>query len=270
MATARNPLATLLTDFGTRDPYVAQMKGTLLSICPQAQVVDITHEVAPQAVLEAAFILAQAAWCFPKGTVHVAVVDPDVGGDRKILAAKIDGHYFLAPDNGLLSFVGEDRTLEELVAVRNVDFLPPPGAPMTFHGRDVFAPLAGRILNGLDLHRLGPQPETYKLLNLTEPVTTGDDIVGQVIYIDRFGNLISNIPAATVSRQWPNMDNLRLTCAGRDAGTLQGTYSFVSSGQPLAVINSMGLVEVAVNLGFARDHFTAAIGSEIRVSQIRP
>src|ERR1035437_10158876 len=123
MATSRHPLATLLTDFGTRDPYVAQMKGAVLSICPQAQVVDITHEVASQAVLEAAFILAQAAWCFPKGTVHMAVVDPDGGGDRKILAAKIDGHYFLAPDNGLLSFVGEDRNLEELVAVRNVDFL---------------------------------------------------------------------------------------------------------------------------------------------------
>ena len=270
MAAARHPLATLLTDFGTRDPYVAQMKGVLLSICPGAQVVDITHEVAPQEVLEGAFILAQAAWCFPKGTVHVAVVDPGVGGDRKVLAARIDGQYFLAPDNGLLSFAAANRSLEELVAVRNVDFLPPPGAPMTFHGRDVFAPLAGHILNGLDIRRLGPQPQTYKLLDLAEPGLDGDDLVGQVIYIDRFGNLISNIPAATVSHQWPNLDGLRLTCAGRDAGTLQGTYSFVPPGEPLAVFNSMGLVEVAVNLGLARDHFNAAIGSEIRITRRHP
>ncbi len=269
MATARHPLATLLTDFGARDPYVAQMKGTLLSICPQAQVVDITHEVAPRNVLEGAFILAQAAPCFPKGTVHVAVVDPGVGGERKILAARIDGRYFLAPDNGLLSFVAAAGELQELVAVRNVDFLPPPGAPMTFHGRDVLAPLAGHLLNGLDIRRLGPQPQTYVLLDLVSPRTEGDYIVGQVIYIDRFGNLVSNIAAATVARQWPHLDNLCLSCAGRDAGTLQGTYSFAPPGEPLGVINSMGLLEVAVNLGFARDYFNAAIGAEIRLGRKR-
>ena len=269
MTTARQPLATFLTDFGTRDPYVAQMKGAVLSICPQAQLVDITHEVAPQEVLEAAFILAQAAPDFPKGTVHVAVVDPGVGGDRKILAAKINGQYFLAPDNGLLSFVAADSQLEELVAVRNVEFLPPPGAPMTFHGRDVFAPLAGHLLNGMDIRRLGPQPQTYVLLDLASPGMDGDDIVGQVVYIDRFGNLISNIPAATVSHQWPHLDNLRLTCANRDAGTVQGTYSFVGTGEPLGVFNSMGLLEVAVNRGLARDHFKAAIGSEVRITRKR-
>lgn len=265
MATMRYQFATLMTDFGTRDPYVAQMKGVLLTVCPRAQIIDISHEVAPQSVLEGAFILSQAAPMFPPGTVHVAVVDPGVGGDRRILAARIDGRTFLAPDNGLLSLVIARGPLEELVAVRAGEFLPP-AASTTFHGRDVFAPLAGQVLNGLDIARLGPQPQTYKHLDIAAPRVEADEMVGQVIYIDRFGNLVSNIPGQEVLGH-AQAEGLRVSLAGQEVGGLQGAYCFTEPGHSLAVINSMGLLEIAVNGGSAKDTFHCTLGAEVRVKR---
>ena len=197
--------------------------------------------------------------------MHIAVVDPGVGSDRKLLAAGIGGQYFLAPDNGLLTFVAASGPLEDLVAVRNLQFLPPPGAPMTFHGRNILAPAAARILEGMDIGQLGPQPDRYKLLSIVQPHQTADAVVGQVVYIDHFGNLVTNIPSAMLLEKWRNSEDLQATCASRPAGNLVASYAFADPGEPLAVINSMGLLEIAVNAGRACDHFHAAIGAEVRV-----
>lgn len=262
---AKRPIVTLLTDFGSADPYAAAVKGVILSACPQARIVDISHEVPPQDVLAGAVVLAQAAPYFPAGTLHVVVVDPGVGGDRRILAAKMGGHTVLVPDNGIISFLADKLPLESIFVVRNTEYLPIRDPSMTFHGRDIFAPVAGHILNGLDIAKLGPPPKTYKLLDIPTAEPTGDHIAGQVIYIDHFGNLVSNIPEQMVRARYGELGRVHVTCAGRSVGPLQGAYSFVEPGEVLAVFNSMGYLEVAVNQGRACDSLAAGIGAEIRV-----
>lgn len=259
-------LATLMTDFGTGDPYVAAMKGVILHKCPVARVVDISHDIPPHDVLAGAFVWAQATPYFPESTIHVGVVDPGVGTDRGILAAALGGQIFLMPDNGLISLVAAVLPLEAIVAVRNKRYLPQAEASTTFHGRDVFAPLAGEIMNGLDIYELGTQPETYKTLDIPEPLRDGDSLVGQVLYVDRFGNLISNISRGTVAEDWPNISSMGVTLAGRDIGPLRETYGVVKVGQPLALFNSMDLLEVAINQEKACDVLEAGVGAEVRVS----
>lgn len=259
-------LATLMTDFGTSDPYVAAMKGVILGKCPVARVVDISHDIPPHDVMAGAFVWAQATPYFPGGTIHVGVVDPGVGTDRGILAAALGGQIFLMPDNGLISLVAAVLPLEAIVTVRNKRYLPQAEASRTFHGRDVFAPLAGEIMNGLDIYELGTQPETYKTLDIPDPLRDGDSLVGQVLYVDRFGNLISNISRGTVAEDWPNISSMGVTLAGRDIGPLRETYGVVKVGQPLALFNSMDLLEVAINQEKACDVLGAGVGAEVRVS----
>ncbi|MFW6133255.1 MAG: SAM hydrolase/SAM-dependent halogenase family protein, partial [Planctomycetota bacterium] len=231
----RQQLVTLLTDFSTRDPYVAAMKGTLLRHCPRARIVDITHDIPPQDVLAAAFVLAEASRSFPDGTLHVVVVDPGVGTDRRILAGDLGGQKFLCPDNGVMSFVAASREQRELVVVSNTRYVPEP-ASRTFHGRDIFAPVAAAILNGVDLARLGPRPKAFTMLDVPRPSVqpvrpygrpdgrgeapapdaSGEELVGQVLYVDHFGNLVSNLPLAHVEQWCEDLDALRVTCAGRD------------------------------------------------------
>jgi S-adenosyl-L-methionine hydrolase (adenosine-forming) len=260
---AKNTLVTLMTDFGTSDPYVAAIKGTILRLCPRAQIVDLCHEVPAHNVPMAAFILAHSAPHFPADTLHVIVVDPTVGTERRILAARIGGQFYLFPDNGVISRVVGMLPLQSLHIVRNTSFLPsPPSA--TFHGRDVFAPVAAQILNGLDISRLGPQPDKYTLLEVAAPVIGDDAIVGQVVYIDRFDNIVSNISAQVVSGH--KVENLRVFCAGKEIGPIVRTYAAAPRHRTLALINSMGLVEVAVNQGRAAHFLGAALGDEVRIT----
>lgn len=263
---ARIQIITLTTDFGTRDAYVGTIKGIILSMAPRVTLVDITHEIQAHDIMAASFVLAQSAPYFPKDTLHVAIVDPTVGTDRRILAARLGGQYFLLPDNGLITFVAKALPLEEIVTVRNTAYLPPPNISMTFHGRDIFAPLAGHLANGLDLRTLGPRPETFKLLGLPPVRQDGPTLIGEVVYVDTFGNLITNIPAQLVRDRWAMLDDVCVRCAGRDVGTLQGTYGFVDQDQPLALFNSSDLVEVAINRGRASDVLQAGVGAEIRLA----
>jgi len=261
------PIATLLTDFGTNGPYVAAMKGAILCQCPLARVVDMSHDIPAHDVLSAGFVLAQVAPHFPAGTVHVVVVDPGVGTERRILAASFGGQRFLFPDNGVITFVAETMPLEKIVVVRNTKYLPQAGPSATFHGRDIFAPIAGHVLGGVDIGQLGPQPDTYKLLDVPAPTTQGDALIGQVIYVDPFGNLVSNITDEALMQTHPALDRVRVFCAGCDVGPLQGAYGFVDEGQALAIVNSMGRIEVAVNRGRAADALGAGLGTEIRIQE---
>jgi len=267
---AKQPLVTLLTDFGSREAYPAAMKGVILSMCPRARIVDITHDAPAHDPVAAAFLLEQAAHCFPPGTVHVVVVDPGVGTDRRVLVGRFDERTYVFPDNGVITLIAERGPAEELVVVRNPEYLPRRPASTTFHGRDVFAPVAAHLLNGADLRRLGPRPDTFRLLELPLCQQSQDEIVGQVVYVDSFGNLVSNIPEQAVRGRWADLETVRGFCAGKDVGRLQGAYGFVAAGRPVVLFNSMGRVEVAVNRGRACDELNAGFGTVIRLGSERP
>jgi len=262
---ARIKIVTLTTDFGTADPYVGAMKGVILSMCPAARIMDISHDVRPQDVLCGAFVLAEAAPYFPDGTLHVVVVDPGVGTNRGILAARFGKQAFLFPDNGVITLIAQRMPLAGIFSVRNTRYLPPVEPSRTFHGRDIFAPVAAHLLNGLDIAELGPQPDAYKLMDIPPIEQRENEIIGQVIYVDRFGNLVSNIPESIVRGRYTALDRMRVLCGGRDVGPLQGTYAFVDPGRPVALFNSMGYVEVAVNRSSARLVLAQDVGAEVKI-----
>ena len=263
----QNRLVTLLTDFGNRDHYVAAMKGVILRLCPQAQIVDITHEVAPHDILGGAFVLAQAAPHFPPETLHVVVVDPGVGTQRKILAARLGGQIFLFPDNGVITLVADRMPLEAVVTFTNTRLLGKAKVSTTFHGRDIFAPLAAKLRMGLPLERLGPQPDTYKLLDLPTPTSKNCEVVGQIIYVDHFGNLISNISRAMLMEAFDDPLHVVVSLGEQTIGPLEVAYAAAGEGQPLALINSMGYVEVAINVGRACDVLKTGIGATVSVTR---
>ncbi len=244
-----SPLITLLTDFGTADSYIAEVKAVLLSRAPGATLVDITHQVSPGDVRAGQYLLARAWHRFPAGTVHLAVVDPGVGTARRALAASAGGHWFVAPDNGLLSFLPSPRFVSLPI---------PAGAAPTFHGRDVFAPAAAALASGTPLERLGsPITDAYHS-PLPTPRHDGVAVVGEVLYLDRFGTLISNIPGAQVE------PGVRIRVAGTDVGVLRRTFGDVERGTLVAFVGSGGTVEVAVRDGSAARLLGVGVGAEVR------
>jgi S-adenosylmethionine hydrolase len=240
-------VVTLLTDFGTRDGYVAAVKGVLLARCPGAILVDVTHAIPPGDVAAAAFVLAQAAPHFAAGTVHLVVVDPGVGSDRRAIACAIGAQLYVAPDNGVLTRVLEaeespraheiSRQALRLASVSNV-----------FHGRDLFAPAAAHLASGAPLAALGPALPGASLVRAAwpEPRLEADGGEGQVIYVDRFGNLVTNLPLDPRAAQGV------ATVAGREV-PVRRTYSDVAPGALVAVRGSSGLLEIARNRGSAAD-----------------
>jgi S-adenosylmethionine hydrolase len=189
-------LITLLTDFGTADSYVAELKGVLLSSAPNTALVDVTHAIAPGDVRAGAYLLGRAWHRFPRGTVHLAVVDPGVGTDRAALALTAHGHYFVGPDNGLFTFVLRDSEVQ-------IVLLPTPdGASATFHGRDLFAPAAAALAGGATLAKLGDAFTAMPArLVYAEPHYEGKSVVGEVVYVDRFGSLVTNLTPELVHRR---------------------------------------------------------------------
>ncbi|MBN1555927.1 MAG: SAM-dependent chlorinase/fluorinase [Phycisphaerae bacterium] len=264
---ANRPLVTLTTDFGLADPYAAAMKGVILRHCPDAEIVDISHQVPSHQVLSGAYILANAAPFFPPNTVHVVVVDPGVGTDRAILVGQFGDQLYVFPDNGIITFVKEAYPLRNLVEVRELGLLGVEEVASTFHGRDIFAPLVGYIFSGKPISRLGMMPDSYTLLDLPEPRGQEGEINGQVIHVDHFGNLITNITRKHMLQRWENLTQagLEVYCQGRHVGPLQSTYGQVEPGRPLALMNSMGMLELAVNLGRFRDSFDAGFGADVSV-----
>jgi S-adenosylmethionine hydrolase len=243
------PVITLLTDFGTADGYVAQMKGVLLSHVRDATLVDVTHDIPPQDVEVARLTVARYWRRFPPGTVHLCVVDPDVGSARAALAVEADGRWLVGPDNGLLSpalLIGGARAVALPVA---------PAAAPTFHGRDVFAPAAAALATGTPLDALGTAI-TEPVIRRTPEALRGPDgaVHGEVIAVDRFGNAITNLvsvrPGGTVE-------------VGGRLLVLARTYADVSPGSPLAVIGSTGFVEIAVRNGHAARSLSLGRGTKV-------
>lgn len=234
----------LLSDFGTVDGYPAAMRGVISTIAPGAVVADATHEIASGDVAAAAYVLARYARFHPPGTIHVAVVDPGVGSTRRALAARIDDQFYVAPDNGLLTRVLQHASSSRVVTIE-AEAYRQRDVSATFHGRDIFAPAAAWLARGLPLDRLGAPIDDPVLLDLLQPQRIGDHVQGVVEYIDRFGNLITNIPAAWLD------GSARVTIRGRDVGPLCTTYSDAMPGSPLALTGSDGMLEIAVRDGSA-------------------
>jgi S-adenosylmethionine hydrolase len=186
---------TLITDFGTAGPYVGSMKGVILSIHPDARIVDIAHDIRPQDVDEAAFVLNRAYAYFPAGTIHVVVVDPGVGSDRAVLAVRTERYIFLAPDNGVLKYVFDACPDARVFRVTNQDFSLSP-VSRTFHGRDVFAPAAAHLSRGVDIERMGEPFTEYVRGEVQRPEVRPREIRGEIVFIDGFGNGITNIEEA--------------------------------------------------------------------------
>lgn len=262
------PPVTLTTDFGTSDHYVAQMKGILLTDAPGVPIVDVTHEIAPQNVRGAAWILADLAPAFPPGTVHVAVVDPGVGSERAILAVAAHGQFYVAPDNGLLSLVLA-RVPASIVTIDDSGS-GGPSVSSTFHGRDVMAPAAARLVRGEPLESLGPPPATVPVrLSDLEPVVSQDSLEGCVVRIDRFGNVITNIRARQLDQIPP--ERLRVTFGHGRLGELVGLkrcYADVARGNAVALVGSRGFLEIAIRDGDAAQRFDIREGSSITVDAV--
>ncbi len=251
----RPPLIALLTDFGYRDAYVGVMKGVILSICPDARLVDLCHEVPPQDIAEASRVLIANASYFPEGTIFAAVVDPGVGTARAAVAALSNGRCYLAPDNGLLGFLDVERA----VRIENKAVVLQPTS-RTFHGRDVFAPAAAHLARGVKLDFLGPRIGRLRTLDLPEPRTTRAGTAGVVVSVDRFGNLLTNIPAALA----PEGASVRL--GRRWIGGIVTTYASVKPGAVAALVSSSGALEIAVRNGDARSTTGADVGTPVLVA----
>ena len=255
-------IVTLLTDFGINDPFVGVMKGVILSRFAGARLVDLAHGVSPQDVREGSFWLARSVPWFPPGTVHVAVVDPGVGSERRAVAARCDGQILLAPDNGLLNGVLARSALTEVHVIEPDRFDLPP-LSSTFHGRDLFAPVAAELASGrCDLSNVGPMQAAPPPPSVVPPRQTDGAVEGTVVVVDRFGNLITDIDASMVQ----SLEPVQVRISDRVLD-LRRTYADASPGELVALINAFGTVEVARRNGDASRTLGLTRGETVRVEK---
>ncbi|HSR54462.1 MAG TPA: SAM-dependent chlorinase/fluorinase [Acidobacteriota bacterium] len=234
----RQPIVTFLSDFGTREYYVGAVKGAVLSACPEANVVDISHGVASHDLLEAAFTLNGAYQTFPSRTIHLVVVDPGVGSSRRALIVSTEKYYFVGPDNGVLSLIYQREEINRVISIEAGHYFREPVSP-TFHGRDVFGPVAGSLAHGIQIDKFGPEVDDYKRLSLPSPRKSADSQVeGIVLHIDKFGNVITNLSPEGVSK-----------LVGREArpaafqlgeSTISRHCRYYSEAQPREIISLVG------------------------------
>lgn len=276
------PVIALLTDFGLTDGYVGVMKGVMLSICPTAQIIDLTHAIEPQNVRQGAYVLLNTLGYLPPQTIYVGVVDPGVGSSRESIAIKTNRAIFVGPDNGLFSYVLKHCEVQQVVALQNPAYRLP-DVSSTFHGRDIFSPMAAHIANGVALDQLGPALSKVEWLPPPRLEITPQAIHGEVLDIDHFGNIATSIGRLT----WANNDMLLLVpffnpqpepilsihperCTvqinGRTIDALGLTFTTVPRGELIALINSAGQLEIAVNHGNAARELAVQVGDPISLS----
>ena len=262
-------IITLTTDFGLHDPYVAMMKGVILSIHSKARIIDITHQIQVGAIIHAADIVREAFAFFPKGTVHVAVIDPGVGSDRRLIGLEAGGHFFVGPDNGIFWPVIEDHKEAKIVhLIENVNFLSV--VSHTFHGRDVFAPVAAYLSRGVDLEQMGPKIDDPHTLLYPSPGEKAGVLYGQTTRVDHFGNLITNIHRKDLNSFLESAHPV-IEVGNLIIKKLSHTYSDVEEGESLALINSSDWLEISVHLGRASEYVglkpEELLGTEVRVKK---
>ncbi|MFW6138464.1 MAG: SAM hydrolase/SAM-dependent halogenase family protein [Spirochaetota bacterium] len=270
---------TFLSDFGLKDSYVAEVKGVLAAAVPEARVIDITHQIEHANLRAASFVLSISFGYFSSSSLHLAVVDPGVGSERDVLIVYTHHYVFIGPDNGLLYQAARNDGIHRIYAVdaqrlyrrlaeafagnEVVERIVRQGPSCTFHGRDLFAPAAGYILGGFGPEEIAGEKQDMVMLEIPSPVRSRQKLFGKVIYIDRFGNLITNVPAGMVD---PRAEiYLKTGTRVQGAGKLKQTYSQVREGWALALIGSRGYLEIAVNGASAREHFGADYGDDILI-----
>lgn len=257
-------IITLTTDFGTKDGFVGAMKGVILSLAPGASVVDITHDVPPQSVWDAAFALEASCPYFPEGTVHLAVVDPGVGGERRALIFRTGRYLLVGPDNGVFSLLLRKEPPIRVVSIENRELMLPE-VSRTFHGRDIFAPAAAHLVRGVPPESFGPEVEDWVDLNVPEPEVRGDFVIGKVVHVDRFGNLITNVKMEHL----PFPPEEGVVRVGGATTKIYPVYSSVPKGFPLALFGSSGRLEVAVREGSAHRTLEVGEGEDVVVERAR-
>ena len=257
-------LITLTTDFGLTDPFVGIMKGVIAARAPEAKVIDVSHGVPPQDILAGALVLRHAAPYVPAGTVHVAVVDPGVGTERRPLCVETARGVLVGPDNGVLSLGAAALGSRRIVHLTDERFFLSPRSG-TFHGRDVFAPVAAALATGASPAELGPMVTDMERVSIPSPHRHDDRIDGAVIYVDRFGNLVTNVEAEMLAAFGTGAVSIR--AAGARIDGVRPSYGTVARGEPVAVVNSWGLLEIAVRDGSAAERLAAGVTAPVVVER---
>ncbi|WP_291999988.1 SAM-dependent chlorinase/fluorinase [Caldivirga sp.] len=255
---------TLLTDFGNGDYFVASMKGVILSIDPNVTIVDVTHDVPSFNILKAAFILWATYRYFPRGSIHVVVVDPGVGTNRRAIAVMSRNYYFIGPDNGVLTMAAEDDGVVEVREISNRRVMLSE-VSSTFHGRDVFAPAAA-YLGLVDFKDYGPLISDYVKLTMPKPIERNGVIEAQVIYVDKFGNVYTSVRRGMFNLNYG--DSITVNAKGRGIRVrISKSYGYVNRGEALALFNSMGFLELAVNGGSFSSEYGLSEGDVIQIAR---
>jgi S-adenosylmethionine hydrolase len=257
------PVIALLTDFGSRDHYAGAMKGVALGICPDATLVDITHEIPPHDVLGGALELAASYKYFPAGTIFLAVVDPGVGSSRHGIAAEAAGYRFVGPDNGVLSVVFKEAAPKRVVELTERRYARPT-VSRTFEGRDRFAPAAAWLAKGIELSGLGRPLSGWQMLNVPEPVIDGSMISGEVLRVDRFGNLVTNVDRRTFDR-FKGGGGIEIKAGTHAVDKVVATYAEADAGTACALFGSTEHLEIAVNGGSAAERLQLARGASVTI-----
>ena len=265
----RSRVIALLSDLGVKDYFVGAMKGAILSVNPNAKIIDITHEVPRHDVRAAAFTLASAAATFPRGSIFVAVVDPGVGTKRKcILLQTKNGLFFIGPDNGLFALVAERFGVAEAYQITNKALMRREISP-TFHGRDIMAPVAAHISLGVKPAEVGPRLKNIEMLKIPKPKSTATEIRGSILNIDRFGNLVTNIDASMASSFAKLGEALKVRIRGKVImARLAHTFGEVAPGERLCYLGSSGMLELAENQGNLASKLKVKIGGKLTVRKV--
>jgi len=257
------PVIALLTDFGTRDHYAGTMKAVVLGICPDATLVDITHDIPPHDMMTAALELAASYKYFPAGTIFLVVVDPGVGSTRRGIAVDTGDHRFVAPDNGVLTAVLKETPAKRVVELTERRYARPT-VSRTFEGRDRFAPAAGWLAKGVDLSALGRSAGTIQQLEIPSPEVGDGTLSGEVLRVDRFGNLVTNIDRKMFEK-FTHAGSIEICAAAHRIARLVATYAEAAPGEACALFGSTDHLEIAVNAGSASDQLSLARGAPVTV-----
>jgi len=261
------PIITLLSDFGLKDPYVAEMKAVILSICHDAHIIGISHNIEKFNIRAGAFVLASAIPYFPDGTIHVAVVDPGVGTKRRPIIVQAKRSFCVGPDNGLLMLAAQKEGIRHVYHISNQRYMLPKVSG-TFHGRDVFAPAAAHLARGTPSSDFGPEIHDYAIPEFAKPRTTKGELCGEVLHVDDFGNIITNISKGDLDKTGI-IEGFRLSIKLRGKATRMkfcSAYGETPSKTPLALIGSHDFLEIAVNQGNASKTFKTKVGDTVIIS----
>jgi len=262
-----NPIITLTTDFGYRDPFIGIMKGVLLNINPSATIIDITHDISPQNILEAALSIEMSFESFPHKTIHVVVVDPGVGSTRRPILVITDHYYFIGPDNGVFSQIYklQHETLEVIHITAEHYFMPQRSA--TFHGRDIFAPVAAWFSRGIDISKFGDPVTDYVTISVPAPAMPTEDMLeGEVIYIDHFGNAATNIKTQMIENLLKDKTGrgFKVLVKGKEA-PFKNHYAETEDTGLYSLMNSFGFLELFVYRGSASSDFGVRVGDKVNL-----